>query len=109
MQKKWIRVFKKTISWRKTKIKWFKKWKKKEKEDFTFSVIKVNDVEQLKHLKHYVELYYNLGHDIEKLYKYLENGALEDKLSKTYNSEDIQLAKQFLEENGPKLIKRMKN
>ena len=100
---------KKQLVEEKQKINDLKNEKKKEKEDFTFSVVKVNNVEQLKHLKHYVELYYSLGHDIEKLYKYLENGTLEDKLSKTYKSEDIQLAKQFLEENGPKLIKRMKS
>ena len=90
----------------KQKLESLKKEKSKTKEDSNFMVAKVNDIKQLKKLKHYIELYYSLGYDIEKLYIHLKNGTLEDKLSKSYNSEDIQLAKAFLEENGPKLIKR---
>ena len=92
----------------KEKLESLKNAKSKEKEDSTFRVVKVDDIDQLKQLKHSLELYRSLGYDIEKLYKYLENGTLEDKLNKSYNSEDIQLAKAFLEENGPTLIKRKK-
>ena len=92
----------------KQKLEDLKKENTKEKEDSIFTIVKINDLEKLKQLRHKIELYYSLGYDIEKLYKYLENGTLEDKLNKSYNSEDIQLAKAFLEENGPTLIKRKK-
>lgn len=91
----------------KQKLEDLKKENTKEKKDLIFTIMKINDLEKLKQLRHNIELYYSLGYDIEKLYKYLENGTLEDKLSKSYNSEDIQLAKNFLEENGPSLIKKL--
>lgn len=90
----------------KQKLENFKKEKPKEKEDPTFRVVKVNDIEHLKQLKHYIELYYSLGYDLEKIYKHFKNGTLEEFLNNSYNTDDVQLAKDFLEENGPKLIKR---
>ncbi len=101
-----LEFLKKQLVEEKQKLESLKNEKNKEKEDFTFSIVKVNDVEQLKQLKHYIELYYSLGYDIKKLYKHLENGTLEKFLNKSYNTDDVQLAKDFLEENGPKLIKR---
>lgn len=75
-------------------------------KDSTLKFAKVNDVEKLKQLKHYLELYGYLGYDTKKLYKYLEKGNLEKKLSKYCDNEDIELAKIFLEEKGPKLVKK---
>lgn len=93
----------------KQKLESLKKEKSKENEDSAFRVVKVNDVEKLKQLKHSLELYRKLGYDLKKLYKYLENGTLEKKLNKYYSNNDVELARQFLEENGPKLIKRINN
>lgn len=98
---------KKQLVEEKQKLETLKKEKSKEKEDPTFRVVVVNDVEKLKQLKHSLELYRKLGYDLKKLYKYLENGTLEEKLNKSYSNDEIQLAKQFLEENGPKLIKKL--
>ena len=93
----------------KKKLETLRKEKSKTKEDSNFRVVKVDDIEKLKQLKHYIELYYSLGYDIEKLYKYLENGTLEEFLNNSYNTDDVELSKQFLEKNGPKLIKRINN
>ena len=105
----WIRVFKKQLVEEKKKLETLRKEKPKTKEDSNFKVVKVDDIEKLKQLKHYIELYYSLGYDIEKLYKYLENGTLEEFLNNSYNTDDVELSKQFLEKNGPKLIKRINN
>ena len=101
-----LEFLKKQLVEEKQKLENFKKEKPKEKEDPTFRVVKVNDIEHLKQLKHYIELYYSLGYDLEKIYKHLKNGTLEEFFNNSYNTDDIQLAKDFLEENGPKLIKR---
>ena len=102
-----LEFLKKQLVVEKQKLSDLKKEKTKEIKDSNFEVVKVNDIEQLKKLKHYINLYYSLGYDIEKLYKFLGDGTLEEKLSESYNSEDIQLAKAFLEENGPSLIKKL--
>jgi len=51
-------------------------------------------------------LYYDLGYNGEKYYKYYLQGKLDRKLDKYYNDTGIEIAKEYLEENGPQLIKR---
>ena len=107
-----LEFLKKQLIEEKQKLKNLKKEKNKEKnkekENSNFRVVKVNDIEELRQLKHYIKLYYNLGYNLKKLYKLFKNDTLEDELSKYYNNDDIQLAKLFVEKNGPKLIKKIK-
>ena len=85
-----------------------KKEKTQDEENKEFRVVEVNDTEKLKELRNYLNLYYNLGYNIEKYYKYYEQGKLDDKLKKQYNNEDINLAIEYLQEKGPTLVKKKK-
>lgn len=63
-------------------------------------------MQQIKKLKNYLELYFDLGYNGEKYYKYYRQGQLDRKLLDYYNDTGIQLAKEYMEEKGPSLIKR---
>ncbi len=86
-----------------------KKDKTRDEEDKAFRVVEVDDKQQLRELKGYLSLYYDLGYNVEKYYKYYEQGKLDDKLRKYYTDSDIDAAKEYLEEKGPTLIKNKKN
>lgn len=73
-----------------------------------FRVVEVNDLERLKALRSLFSLYYNLGYYDEKLYDYYQKGKLDSKLSECFNEEEIQAAKEYLEEKGPTLVKKRK-
>ena len=74
-----------------------------------FRVVEVNDLERLKALRSLFSLYYNLGYYDEKLYDYYQKGKLDSKLSERFNEEEIQAAKEYLEEKGPTLVKKRKS
>ena len=84
-----------------------KKTRTNENQDFR--VVKVNDLEILKIFKSWLNLYYDLGYNGEKYYKYYQQGKLDAKLGKHYTDFGIEIAKEYLEEKGPTLIKRRKN
>lgn len=84
------------------------KEKTRDNENKEFRVVKVNDLEKLKTFKSWLNLYYDLGYNGEKYYKYYFQGKLDDKLSKHYNNTGIEVAKEYLEEKGPSLVKRKK-
>jgi len=73
-----------------------------------FRVVQVDDLERLKAVKSWLSLYYDLGYDGEKYYGYYEKGKLDSKLGKYYNEKGIEVAKEYLEEKGPTLVKRRK-
>ncbi len=70
-----------------------------------FKMIEVDDLQKLKELRSKLELYYILGYNDEKYYKYYQKGCLDEKLEKDYNEADIQLVKEYLEEKGTSLKK----
>lgn len=86
-----------------------KKDKKRDKETKEFRVVEVDDKQQLKALKGYLNLYFDLGYNGEKYFRYYQQGKLDDKLRKYYTDSDIEVAKEYLEEKGPTLIKNKKN
>lgn len=85
-----------------------KKEKKRDYEDKEFRVVEVDDKQQLQTLKSYLSLYFDLGYNGEKYSRYLQQGKLDAKLRKYYNDTGIEVAKEYLEEKGPTLVKRKK-
>ncbi len=83
------------------KLESLKQEKTKNNEDNSFRTVKVDDLQQLKMLRNYLQLYFDLGYNGEKYYQYYEQGKLDKKLEKNYDGEAIELAKEYLEEKGP--------
>ena len=85
-----------------------KKKKKRDEENKKFRVVKVDDKQQLQALKSNLSLYFDLGYNGEKYFRYFQQGKLDAKLRKHYNDTGIEIAKKYLEEKGPTLVKRKK-
>ena len=83
--------------------------KTRDKENTKFRSTQVNDKQQLKALRSYLELYYVLGYDEKKLSRLYQQGRLDEKLKKYYDEAEIELAKNYLEEKGPVLVKKRNN
>ncbi len=104
-----LEVLKQQIMVEKEKLVELKSKKTRTNENQEFRVVEVNDLERLKTLKGWLNLYYDLGYNGEKYYKYYQQGKLDAKLGKHYNDLGIEIAKEYLEEKGPTLVKRRKN
>ncbi len=84
--------------------------KSRDNESTEFRTVKVNDLEQLKRLKEYLNFYFDLGYNVKKYYKYYQQGRLDRNLPKNYGDTELQVAKQYMEEKGPSLtFKKKKN
>ena len=82
--------------------------KTRDKENTEFKSAQVNDKEQLEALRSYLGLYYVLGYDERKLSRLYQKGRLDEKLQKYYDETEIELAKKYLDEKGPVLVKKKK-
>jgi len=78
----------------------------REKENTEFRSEKVNDLDELRDLRNCMSLYYNLGSNDKKYYKYYTQGKLDKKLQKEYDVISIEKAKKYFEEKGPTLVLR---
>ena len=103
-----LEYLKKQIVLEKQKLEELKKDKSRDKEDKRFRIVKVDDKPRLDILQSRLKLYYDLGYNGKKYYKYLLKRKLDKKLKKYYNEEEIELAKEYLEEKGPTLVKKIK-
>ncbi len=101
-----IEFLKQQIIIEKQKLFELEKEKTKNREDKRFKSVEVDDLEKLKALKSYLNLYYDLGYNGEKYYKYYLQGKLDNKLCKYYNDVGIELAKEYLEEKVSTLVKK---
>ena len=101
-----LEFLKQQIIIEKQKLSELKKEKTKNRDDKEFKSVEVDDLEKLKALKSYLNLYYDLGYNGEKYYKYYLQGKLDNKLCKYYNDIGIELAKEYLEEKGHTLVKK---
>ena len=100
-----LEFLKKQLVIEKENLDGLKKDKTRNRENEEFRVVKVDDLEILKILESWLNLYYDLGYDGEKYYKYYLQGKLDDKLGEYYNKTGINAAKRYLEEKGPTLVK----
>lgn len=103
-----LEFLQKQIVEEKRKLEDLKKEKKKEEKVKDFKVVEVDDKQQLNALKSYLSLYFDLGYNVEKYFSYYQQGKLDEKLGKCYTDTDIGIAKEYLEEKGPTLVKRKK-
>ena len=78
------------------------------KKNIESSNKKVNDEQQISEIRSQLKLYYYLGHFGKKYYKYYKKGILSEKLEKDFSYDRIELAKEYLEEKGPLLVKKRK-
>ena len=85
------------------------KEKTRNKDNTEFRSTQVDDKQQLEALRNYLDLYYDLGYNREKYYRYYQQGRLDEKLQKYYDETEIELTKQYLEEKGPVLVKKINN
>lgn len=89
-------------------LKELKRERKKEHEDKTFRTVPVDYSKEKKALQALMNIYFDLGYNIENYYKCFLSGKLEKKLERYYNEPGIELAKEFVEEKGPVLVKKKK-
>ena len=101
-----LEFLKKQIIIEKEKLASLQKEKIKKEEKKEFKVVKVDDLQTLQALKNSLCLYFDLGYNGEKYYKYYLQGKLDRKLDKYYNDTGIEIAREYLGEKGPQLIKR---
>lgn len=101
-----LEYLRKQIIFEKEKLETLQKEKTNEETKKEFKVVKVNDLQTLQALKDTLYLYFDLGYNVEKYYKYYLQGKLDRKLDKYYNDTGIEIAKEYLEEKGLQLIKR---
>ena len=82
---------------------------KKTDNNSNFCVVKINDLEELNNLKSWIVLYSNLGYSMEEYYDLWQKGELEEKLEKDgYTELACERAKEYIEEKGTTLTKRLK-
>ena len=65
-----------------------------------------SSIEYLKSLKKQIKIYYDLGYNNNKYKRQYKKGVLEHELSKNYDQEEIDIAKKYMEDEGPVLVKR---
>ena len=98
-----LNFLKKQIKKEKEKLESLKQERTRKKEKTDFRVVKVNDLQQLENLKNYLQLYYDLGYNYKKYYKYFKKDKLAKKLEKDYTSRGIQLAMKYMENKDKSL------
>ena len=76
-----------------------------QKEDEWRNINVVGNPFVKEYINNLVNLYYNLGYDEKKLYRYYLNG----KLNKIFEGNNLELAKNYFKEKGPVLSKKYKN
>ena len=101
-----LEFLKKQIIEEKEKLVELTKEKSNTEENKEFRIVQVDDLERLRALKSWLNLYYDLGYNGEKYYDYYQKGKLDAKLGKYYNAKGVEVAKDYLEEKGPVLAKR---
>lgn len=83
--------------------------KSRDNENTEFRTVKVDDLQQLRILREYLNLYFDLGYNGERYYQYYQQGILERKLQNYYDDTEIQMAKEYFQEKGPSLVLRKKH
>lgn len=104
-----LAFLKQQIEKERDELEGLKQDKSKTNESTEFRTVKVDDLQQLKILREYLNLYFDLGYNGQKYYQYYQRGQLDRKLQKYYSDTGIQKAKDYLEEKGPSLVLKKKN
>lgn len=68
--------------------------------------VKIDDKEKLDELNKKLDLYYNLGFNLKRYYKYYQKGKFDNKISKYLDETEALEARKFVEEKGPTLTKK---
>lgn len=71
-----------------------------------FKVEKVDDLERLKELRNKLSLYNRLGYNMNKYYRYYQEGKLEKKLSRQYDESSISEIMEYFETKDSSLVKK---
>lgn len=73
-----------------------------------FRTFEVLDLERLKQLRQWLNMYFDLGYNGEKYYKAYTKDKLEKTLQGSYDEAGVQFVKQYIEEKGPSLVLKQK-
>lgn len=87
----------KTLEEEKQYLEELNREKQKQELPERFFEKEVDDLETLRDMRNYIELYYDCGVNRKKYEKYYQEGTLEKKLSKHYTPEGIKLIKEWIE------------
>ena len=68
--------------------------------------VTVDDKQIMASLKSEEYLYYDVGANLKKYYLLYQKGKLADKLAKYYNQKGVEIATEYVKENGPKLVRK---
>ena len=68
--------------------------------------VKVVDKKVITALDSEENLYYDVGANLKKYYLLYQKGKLADKLAKYYNQKGVEIATEYVKENGPKLVRK---
>lgn len=71
-----------------------------------FKVEKVDDLERLRELRNKLSIYNSLGYNMNKYYRYYQEGELEKKLSRQYDESSISEIKEYFETKDSSLVKK---
>ena len=85
--------------------------KHKTKDNLSTEILskKVDDLQELKALREKLVLFYDLGSNEKKYYRYYQQGKLDEKLHEQCGTLDVDMVKEHLQEKGPTLVKKRTN
>lgn len=84
-----------------------KKQKTEENKKTGFRIVKINDSEEIRKLYGHINLYYDLGYNGHKYYRYYQkHNKLPKKLENNYTELGKEYIKEYLEEKGKTLVKK---
>ena len=106
-QKKKKKELDKTLEEDRIELQKLHEEKQIEKSETYFYKKEFCNLELLRKLRNYLNLYYDCGYNREKYQKYLEQGKLDKKLRRYYNEHGIELIKENLEENSQEMQKTL--
>lgn len=92
---------KKQIETEKEELKKLKKDKSRDNKSNEFRTVKIDDLQQLKILREYLCIYFDLGYNEKKYYQYYQQGKLDRKLQRYYSDTEIQVAKKYMKKKEP--------
>ena len=68
-----------------------------------------NDKSKIEDINQKLDFYNILGNHEDEFYKYYQRGTLDKKLEDSFSEEELECTKEYLEENGPRLSRKLGN
>ena len=72
-------------------------------------ILTTNDKSKIEDINQKLDFYNILGNYEDEFYKYYQRGTLDKKLEDSFSEEELECTKEYLEENGPRLSRKLGN